>query len=187
MGMERPASIGSILNMCPKSYRAEWGCELGQKSEVSRTVEFRDLLGPNPGLSLVSSTGRGPGQRGWGPAYPSMVLPLASSVLRAACWAGVSRGQRCRFCSTWGSETTMLDASMSHTRTPRSRRSEALSRAGGPPCRTAGQRQPGPTARLPILSHPRGLPGRPRPSAGGQPSGQAGWPAAPCPPELHGG
>lgn len=61
------------------------------------------------------------------PTHPSMVLPLASSVLRVACWAGVSRGHRFRFCSTRGSDRTMLDASMSHTRTPRSSRSEMLS------------------------------------------------------------
>lgn len=94
---------------------------------------------------LLSHLQEGGLAEGMGPTHPSTVLPLVSSVLRAACWAGVSRGQHCRFCSTWGSEATMLDASMSHTRTPRSSRSEALSRGGwDTPCRTAGQRGPGP-------------------------------------------
>lgn len=90
-----------------------------------------------------------PRQKGGAPTHPRMVLPLASSLLRAACWAAVSRGQCCRFCSTWGSAATMLEASMSHTRTPRSSRSEALSLGWGPPCRIAGQHEPGPTAHHP--------------------------------------
>ena len=85
-------------------------------------------------------------QEGRAPTHPRMVLPLASSLLRAACWAAVSRGQCRRFCSTWGSAAAMLEASMSHTRTPRSSRSEALSLGWGPPCRIAGQLEPGPTA-----------------------------------------
>lgn len=92
------------------------------------------------------------GRRVLAPAYPSTVVPLASSVLRAACWVVVSPRQRCKFSSTRGSAASMLDASMSHTRTPRSSRSEALSRSRGPPCRTAGQHRPGPTTCLPVLS-----------------------------------
>lgn len=66
----------------------------------------------------------------------------------------VSRGQHCRFCSTRESEATILDASMSHTRIPRSSRSEALSCGRGPPCGTAGQYQPGPTVRPSVRSQP---------------------------------
>lgn len=138
-------------------------CPEGQSRTVSYVRSWRsaglwnsvNFWAQTPGcLCLISRRG-GLGRGDGAPTHPSMVLPLASSVLRAAFWAGVSRGQRRRFCSTWGSEVKMMDASMSHTSTPRSSRSEVLSRGWGTPCRTAGQREPGPMALPPFLSCPR--------------------------------
>ena len=137
-GVGRPRSLGtpwaagSGWGVSWVGLGGQWGCE------------------HQPPDCLFSHLQEGrPRQKGGAPTHPRTVLPLASSLLRAACWAAVSRGQCCRFCSTWGPAATMLEASMSHTRTPRSSRSEALSLGWGPPCRIAGQHEPGPTAHHP--------------------------------------
>lgn len=67
------------------------------------------------------------------PTHPICIFPLASRVLTIC--KTVSLGQRSRFFSTLGSAVTICGASMSHTRTLRSHRSDALSCRWGPPCR----------------------------------------------------